>query len=232
MTRSTAGPSPPTASGSPSAAPTTRRGSSRSRTARRSLKIDHHSDWVFGTAFSLDGKHLITLGRDGSIKLTEAGTGSFIDDIGKNYGELKVLARHPKEDTGRHRRRREDPPALQDLPDAGPRHELHRLQPPEGVRGPARPDLGHRLRPRRQHPGRRRLGRRGPALQRGRRRPARRPSRATSAGSTPSPSAPTARGSPPAASTATSGSSTPPTGNLAASFVPVPVEAAKVAAKP
>ncbi len=61
-----------------------------------SLKIDHHSDWVFSTAFSIDGKHLITLGRDGSIKLTEAGTGSFIDDIGKNYGELKVLARHPK----------------------------------------------------------------------------------------------------------------------------------------
>ncbi len=61
------------------------------------LKIDHHSDWVFSTAFSLDGKHLITLGRDGSIKLTESDTGSFIDDIGKNYGELKVMARHPKE---------------------------------------------------------------------------------------------------------------------------------------
>ena len=65
---------------------------------RESLRIDHHSDWVFATAFSLDGKHLITLGRDGSIKLTEAATGSFIDDIGKNYGELKVLARSPKED--------------------------------------------------------------------------------------------------------------------------------------
>ena len=64
---------------------------------KESLKIDHHSDWVFATAFSIDGKHLITLGRDGSIKLTEAGTGSFIDDIGKNYGELKVLARHPKD---------------------------------------------------------------------------------------------------------------------------------------
>ena len=61
------------------------------------LRIDHHSDWVFSTAFSLDGKNLITLGRDGSIKLTEAATGSFIDDIGKNYGELKVLARHPRE---------------------------------------------------------------------------------------------------------------------------------------
>jgi WD40 repeat protein len=61
------------------------------------LRIDHHSDWVFGTTFSLDGKHLITLGRDGALKLTESDTGSFIDDIGKNYGELKVLARHPKE---------------------------------------------------------------------------------------------------------------------------------------
>jgi len=66
---------------------------------KETLKIDHHSDWVFSTAFSLDGKHLITLGRDGAIKLTEAATGSFVDDIGKNYGELKVLARHPKADT-------------------------------------------------------------------------------------------------------------------------------------
>jgi WD40 repeat protein len=64
---------------------------------KESLRIDHHADWVFGTTFSLDGKHLITLGRDGALKLTESDTGSFIDDIGKNYGELKVLARHPKE---------------------------------------------------------------------------------------------------------------------------------------
>ncbi len=62
------------------------------------LRVDQHSDWVFATAFSLDGKNLITLGRDGSIKLIEAATGSFIDDIGKNYGELKVLARNPKAD--------------------------------------------------------------------------------------------------------------------------------------
>ena len=64
---------------------------------KETLKIDPHSDWVFSTAFSIDGKHLITLGREGAIKLTEAATGSFIDDIGKNYGELKVLTRHPKE---------------------------------------------------------------------------------------------------------------------------------------
>jgi mono/diheme cytochrome c family protein len=67
------------------------------KSGRETLRIDHHSDWVFGTTFSLDGKHLITLGRDGALKLTESATGSFIDDIGKNYGELKVLARHPKD---------------------------------------------------------------------------------------------------------------------------------------
>ncbi len=33
------------------------------------------------------------------MKLIETATGSFIDDIGKNYGELKVLARNPKDDT-------------------------------------------------------------------------------------------------------------------------------------
>lgn len=68
------------------------------KSGKETLRIDHHADWVFGTAFSLEGKHLITLGRDGALKLTEAATGSFIDDIGKNYGELKVLARSPKED--------------------------------------------------------------------------------------------------------------------------------------
>lgn len=62
------------------------------------LRVDQHSDWVFATAFSKEGKHLITLGRDGSIKLIEVATGSFIDDIGKNYGELKVLARNPRDD--------------------------------------------------------------------------------------------------------------------------------------
>lgn len=66
--------------------------------AKEILRVDQHSDWVFATAFSREGKHLITLGRDGSIKLIEAATGSFIDDIGKNYGELKVLARNPKDD--------------------------------------------------------------------------------------------------------------------------------------
>lgn len=65
---------------------------------KEALRVDQHSDWVFSTAFSVEGKHLITLGRDGSIKLIEAATGSFIDDIGKNYGELKVLARNPKSD--------------------------------------------------------------------------------------------------------------------------------------
>ena len=65
---------------------------------REVLKNDSHSDWVFGTTFSVEGKHLITLGRDGALKLVEAATGSFIDDIGKNYGELKVLARSPKGD--------------------------------------------------------------------------------------------------------------------------------------
>ena len=62
------------------------------------LRVDQHSDWVFATAFSLDGNHLITLGRDGAIKLIESASGSFIDDIGKNYGELKTLARSPKSD--------------------------------------------------------------------------------------------------------------------------------------
>ncbi len=65
------------------------------------LKFDNHSNWVLGTAFSVDGTHLVTAGRDRALKLTEVESGSFIDDINasnKGYGEIYSLARHPKKD--------------------------------------------------------------------------------------------------------------------------------------
>jgi WD40 repeat protein len=64
------------------------------------LRIDHHQEWVLGSCFATKENklHLITLGRDRALKLTEADTGSFIDDINKLLDALRCLARHPKED--------------------------------------------------------------------------------------------------------------------------------------
>jgi WD40 repeat protein len=67
---------------------------------KQKVKIDQHDDWCFGTAFSLDGKHVVTPGRDRHLKLMESATGSFIDNItsitpGVLGGSLYFVARHP-----------------------------------------------------------------------------------------------------------------------------------------
>ena len=65
------------------------------------IKFDNHSDWVFGTIFSVDGSHFVSAGRDTALKLVEVDTGSFVDDINssnKGYGEINTIARHPVED--------------------------------------------------------------------------------------------------------------------------------------
>ena len=62
------------------------------------IKFDNHSDWVFGTVFSMDGSHFVSAGRDTALKLVEVNTGSFVDDINssnKGYGEINTIARHP-----------------------------------------------------------------------------------------------------------------------------------------
>jgi WD40 repeat protein len=64
------------------------------------LRIDHHQDWVLGTAISLEGKYIITASRDRAVKLCESDTGSFIDNIttitpGVLGGGLRGLIRRP-----------------------------------------------------------------------------------------------------------------------------------------
>src|SRR5262249_31495774 len=66
-------------------------------------RVDQHDDWCFGAAFSLDGKHIVTPGRDRHLKLMESATGSFIDNItsitpGVLGGPLYCVARHPQKD--------------------------------------------------------------------------------------------------------------------------------------
>jgi WD40 repeat protein/mono/diheme cytochrome c family protein len=45
------------------------------------LQMGSHSDWVLSTAFSVKGDHVISGGRDMSVKLTEVGSQRFIDNI-------------------------------------------------------------------------------------------------------------------------------------------------------
>ena len=65
------------------------------------LKFDNHSDWVFGTLFSVDGTHFVSGSRDGALKLVNLNNGAFIDDINasnKGYGGISCISRHPQED--------------------------------------------------------------------------------------------------------------------------------------
>jgi WD40 repeat protein len=69
-------------------------------TGKQKVRIDQHDDWCFGAAFSLDGKHIVTPGRDRHLKLMEAATGSFIDNMtsitpGVLGGPLYFVTRHP-----------------------------------------------------------------------------------------------------------------------------------------
>ena len=65
---------------------------------REMLKIDNHSDWVLGTAFTLDGKRFISGGRDRAIKMIDSESGQFIDDINKLLEPVGCMARHPSQD--------------------------------------------------------------------------------------------------------------------------------------
>lgn len=67
------------------------------------LKFDAHADWVMATAFSVDKKHMITISRDRSMKLSIVESGQFVDNItsitpGALKGGLMALRRHPKKD--------------------------------------------------------------------------------------------------------------------------------------
>jgi hypothetical protein len=72
-------------------------------TGKQVLYQGAHSDWVLDTAFSTDSSHLVSVGRDGSMKLTDVATERFEDNItsitpGALKGGLIVVRRHAKND--------------------------------------------------------------------------------------------------------------------------------------
>lgn len=74
-----------------------------SLTGERVLFQGAHNDWVLDTVFSTDASHLISVGRDMTMKLTEVATQRFVDNItsitpGALKGGLMAVDRHPKRD--------------------------------------------------------------------------------------------------------------------------------------
>lgn len=64
---------------------------------------DAADDWVRDTVFSVDGSHLVSVGRDMACKLTEVSTERFVDNItsitpGVLKGGIAAVARHPSRD--------------------------------------------------------------------------------------------------------------------------------------
>jgi WD40 repeat protein len=67
-------------------------------TAKELFKISSHENWVLATVFGVDSKRLVSVGRDGAAKLTDASAGQFLENVNKLRGELSAVARHPAKD--------------------------------------------------------------------------------------------------------------------------------------
>ena len=67
-------------------------------TGKELYKISAHENWVLGTAFGMDSKRLVSVGRDRAAKLIDASAGQFLENVNQMHGELAAVARHPKAD--------------------------------------------------------------------------------------------------------------------------------------
>jgi len=72
-------------------------------TGKMVLQQNAHEDWVLGTAFTVKGDKLVSVGRDMACKLTEVATQRFIDNLssitpGALRGGLQTVTRHPTRD--------------------------------------------------------------------------------------------------------------------------------------
>jgi len=69
-------------------------------TGKQTLQMGTHSDWVLATTFAQDGLHVVSVGRDMSMKLTEVATQRFVDNVtsitpGALKGGLMAVDRRP-----------------------------------------------------------------------------------------------------------------------------------------
>ena len=62
------------------------------------FKASHHEDWVLDTAFGIDGRRIVTVGRDRAAKLADASTGAFLENVNLLRDMLYAVERHPRRD--------------------------------------------------------------------------------------------------------------------------------------
>src|SRR4051812_22370839 len=72
-------------------------------TGAQVLYQSSHDDWVLGTAFSVDGSHLVSVGRDMAAKLIDVATQRLIDNVtsitpGALKGGIQSVVSHPLRD--------------------------------------------------------------------------------------------------------------------------------------
>lgn len=67
-------------------------------TGKETARVPHHENWVLGTVFGVDGRRIVSVGRDRAAKLTDASNGQFIENVNLLRGELLAIARHPSRD--------------------------------------------------------------------------------------------------------------------------------------
>src|SRR4029077_656150 len=69
-------------------------------TGKQVVQMGSHSDWSLSTTFSVKSDHIISGGRDMSVKLTEVASQRFIDNVtsitpGALKGGVLAVATHP-----------------------------------------------------------------------------------------------------------------------------------------
>lgn len=74
-----------------------------SRTGEQKLHQGAHDDWIRACVFNPSGTHLLSAGRDMTVKLTEVATERFVDNVtsitpGALRGGISSLAMHPARD--------------------------------------------------------------------------------------------------------------------------------------
>ena len=67
-------------------------------TGKELFKAGHHEDWVLDAVFGIDGKRVVTVGRDRAAKLADGETGAFLENVNFLRDQLFTIARHPRRD--------------------------------------------------------------------------------------------------------------------------------------
>ena len=67
-------------------------------TGKELFKAGHHEDWVLQTVYGIDGKRIVSVGRDRAARLADAETGAFRENVNLLREKLYAIARHPRRD--------------------------------------------------------------------------------------------------------------------------------------